>query len=86
MFIADFKEVFQAFRTPEVGWKMIVTKNMYIEEILPAGVVLKLTIKEMNHYREPFRRPAEPQTGLALAQRDSHRRETGRRGKDRGKV
>ena len=57
MFIADFKEVFQAFRTPEVGWEMIVTKNMFVEEILPAGVVRKLTEKEMNHYREPFRDP-----------------------------
>jgi haloalkane dehalogenase len=58
MFIADFKEVFQAFRTPEVGWEMIVTKNMFVEEILPAGVVRKLTEKEMNHYREPFRDPS----------------------------
>ncbi|MFQ6083397.1 MAG: haloalkane dehalogenase [Candidatus Aminicenantia bacterium] len=57
MFSADFKKVFQAFRTPEVGWDMIVNKNMFIERILPGGIVRKLTEEEMNHYREPFRGP-----------------------------
>ena len=57
MFPADFKEMFQAFRTPEVGWEMIVNKNMFIEGVLPAGVVRKLTEQERNHYRDPFRDP-----------------------------
>lgn len=58
MFPPDFKQVFQAFRTPEVGWEMIVNKNMFVEKILPGGVVRKLTEEEMNHYREPFKEPA----------------------------
>lgn len=54
----DVKKVFQGFRTPEVGWDMIVNKNMFIEQILPeGGVVRKLTEEEMRHYREPFRNP-----------------------------
>ncbi len=58
MFPADFQEVFKAFRTPEIGWDMIVNKNMFIEQILPGGVVRKLSEEEMNHYREPFKDPA----------------------------
>ncbi len=58
MFPADFKKVFQAFRTPEIGWDMIVNKNMFVEQILPAAVVRKLTGEEMTHYREPFKEPS----------------------------
>lgn len=58
VFPAELKEIFQAFRTPEVGWDMIVNKNMFIEQILPGGVVRTLTEDEMNHYREPFIDPA----------------------------
>ncbi len=58
MFPADFKETFQAFRTPDVGWDMIVNKNMFVEQILPAAIFRKLTDKEMNHYREPFKEPS----------------------------
>jgi haloalkane dehalogenase len=58
LFPQDLKEVFQAFRTPEVGWDMIVNKNVFIEQILPGAVVRKLSEEEMNHYREPFQDPA----------------------------
>ena len=58
MFFADFRKIFQAFRTPKVGWDLIVNKNMFIEQILPGAVVRKLTAAEMNHYREPFKEPA----------------------------
>lgn len=57
-FPAEMKEIFQAFRTPDVGWDMIVNKNMFIEQILPGGVVRKLTDEEMNYYRSPFVNPA----------------------------
>lgn len=53
-FPAEMKKIFQAFRTPDVGWDMIVNKNMFIEQILPGGVVRKLTEEEMNYYRSPF--------------------------------
>jgi haloalkane dehalogenase len=57
-FPAEMKEIFQAFRTPDVGWDMIVNNNMFIEQILPGGVVRKLTEEEMNYYRSPFVDPA----------------------------
>jgi haloalkane dehalogenase len=57
-FPSDFKEVFQAFRTPEVGWDMIMNKNMFVEQMLPGTIVRKLSEEEMNHYREPFKEPS----------------------------
>ena len=53
----DIRELFQAFRTPEVGWDMIVNQNVFIEGMQRA-VVRRLTEEEMNHYREPFKDPA----------------------------
>ncbi len=58
MFPADFREVFQAFRTPELGWDMLVNQNMFVEQILPGAMIRKLTEEEMNCYREPFKDPA----------------------------
>lgn len=56
--LPEVKQVFQGFRSPEVGWDMIVNKNMFIEQILPkGGVVRTLTEEEMCHYREPFGDP-----------------------------
>ncbi len=59
-FTPDFPEVrkiFQGFRTPEVGWDMIVNQNMFVEQVLPGAVLRKLTEEEMTQYREPFREP-----------------------------
>jgi haloalkane dehalogenase len=48
----------QAFRTPDVGWDMIVNQNFFIEEILgKLGTVRRLSEDEMAYYREPFRKP-----------------------------
>jgi haloalkane dehalogenase len=49
------REIFQGFRTPGVGWDMIANQNMFVEQILPMGIVRKLSPEEMNHYREPFK-------------------------------
>ena len=57
-FPADFRQVFQAFRTPQVGWDMIVNQNMFVEQVLPGAIVRKLTEEEMNHYRDPYKDPA----------------------------
>ena len=56
-FPEEIKEMFQAFRTPEVGWDMIVNQNMFVEQVLPGLVVRGLTEAEMDHYREPFKDP-----------------------------
>lgn len=53
-FPADFRELFQAFRTPDVGWEMIVNQNIFIEKVLPGGVMRPLTNVEMDYYRAPY--------------------------------
>ena len=55
VFPAERKDLFKAFRTPKVGWNLIVEQNIFIEKFLPAGVVRALTVEEMNFYREPFK-------------------------------
>jgi haloalkane dehalogenase len=57
VFPEDFRKIFQGFRTPEVGWDMIVNKNMFIEQILPGATLRKFTDNEMERYREPYRDP-----------------------------
>ena len=50
--------IFQAFRTENVGWDMLVNQNMFIEQILPSGIIRDLTDEEMAHYRAPFKETA----------------------------
>lgn len=52
----DFRIGFKLFRTPVIGWLMIVAMNMFVEQILPKAIVRKLSETEKNHYREPFRK------------------------------
>ena len=58
MFPPDFVGMFKAFRTPEVGWDMLVNKNVFVEQVLPGAVVRKLSDEEMDRYREPFKEPS----------------------------
>ena len=55
---ADFPEqardLFKSFRTKDVGEDLLISKNMFIEAVLPGSVVRTLTDEEMNHYREPY--------------------------------
>ena len=55
VFPAESRDLFKALRTPEVGWDLIVNQNIFVEKLLPGGVVRALTEAEMNYYREPFR-------------------------------
>ena len=57
-FSSEFREIFQAFRTEGVGWDLIVNKHMFVEKILPSGVVRPLTEEEMNVYRAPYTDPS----------------------------
>ena len=52
------RKMFQALRTP-AGDEMILTKNVFVERILPASVLRPITPEEMERYREPFREPGE---------------------------
>jgi haloalkane dehalogenase len=51
------RENFQKFRTPGVGEKMILEGNAFVERVLPAATVRKLTDEEMSVYRAPFPTP-----------------------------
>lgn len=50
--------LFDQFRTPEVGWQLLVDQNIFIEQVLPGSVVRGLTEAEMMAYRAPFLEPA----------------------------
>ncbi len=58
-FPADFAEMFRGFRSPQVGWDMLVNQNMFVEAVLPGAIVRDLSEEEMNRYREPFLDPAD---------------------------
>jgi len=53
----EMGRTFIAFRTPDLGWDMIVNQNVFVEKILPGMVVRGLTEEEMDHYRAPFLDP-----------------------------
>jgi haloalkane dehalogenase len=55
-FPKDVRMGFKLLRTPLIGWFMIGGLNIFIEKILPSAIVRKLTEKELNFYREPFRK------------------------------
>jgi haloalkane dehalogenase len=48
------RALFQAFRTPGTGEKLIMEDNVFIEQVLPSMIMRKLSNAEMNAYREPF--------------------------------
>jgi haloalkane dehalogenase len=56
-FHPDQVETFQKFRTPGVGEEMILQGNAFVEGVLPAATVRKLTEEEMAVYRAPFLTP-----------------------------
>jgi haloalkane dehalogenase len=47
-------EIFRAFRDPEMGPKLLILENAFIEKVLPAGIVRGLTQVEHDYYRGPF--------------------------------
>jgi haloalkane dehalogenase len=47
------RPVFQALRSPE-GEKLILDQNAFVEQILPASLLRRLTDEEMAVYRRPF--------------------------------
>jgi haloalkane dehalogenase len=52
------RKVFQAMRSP-AGEEMVLTKNVFVERILPASVLRGLTEAEMAVYRRPYLEPGE---------------------------
>jgi haloalkane dehalogenase len=64
-FPPEGQQLFQALRTPGVGEKMVLEQNLFIEQLLPGGVVRGLTAQEMAHYRAPFADAASRKPMLA---------------------
>src|SRR5262249_46656238 len=50
---APARPIFQAMRSP-AGESIVIEKNAFVERILPASVLRKLTDEEMQAYRAPF--------------------------------
>ncbi len=53
------RSIFQALRSP-AGEEIILQKNVFVERILPASVLRRLTDEEMAVYRRPYLEPGEP--------------------------
>ena len=50
--------IFESMRS-DAGEEMILTKNLFVEAILPASIIRKLSDEEMAEYRRPFAEPGE---------------------------
>jgi len=48
------RDMMKALRTPNVGEKLGIEDNIFIEKILPSMTVRTLTKKEMDNYRGPY--------------------------------
>ena len=51
------RDLFQSFRNPESGRKLVIDQNLFIEGVLRQGVIRPLGDAEMDHYRAPFLQP-----------------------------
>jgi len=54
----QIRPLFQAMRS-EAGEEMILTRNVFVERILPGSILRDLTDDEMAEYRRPFAEPGE---------------------------
>ncbi len=54
----SMKPIFEGFRSP-AGDAMVLDNNVFIEQVLPASIIRKLTEEEMAEYRKPFLKPGE---------------------------
>jgi haloalkane dehalogenase len=52
------RAIFQAMRSP-AGEEIILEKNVFVERILPASLLRRLTDEEMAVYRRPYLEPGE---------------------------
>ena len=54
----SMKPIFEGFRSP-AGDAMVLDNNVFIEQVLPASIMRKLSEEEMAEYRRPFFNPGE---------------------------
>jgi haloalkane dehalogenase len=57
------RAIFQALRS-SAGEQMVLEKNIFVERILPASVIRRLSDEEMAVYRRPYRQPGESRRPL----------------------
>ena len=55
--------IFQGFRS-EKGEDLVLSRNLFVEAVLPNSIIRKLTDEEMDHYRAPFSTPDDRQPTL----------------------
>jgi haloalkane dehalogenase len=60
------RELFQAFRTPGKGEKLVLEDNVFVERVLPGSILRTLSKEEMDVYRAPFPTPKSRRPILAL--------------------
>ncbi len=53
-FPGGFKMAFKLMRAPFIGWFLISVMNIFVEKVMPASIVRKLSRDEMDNYRKPF--------------------------------
>jgi haloalkane dehalogenase len=58
-FVEVARALFQAFRTPFMGEKLILDQNQFMETVLPGGTIRQLDPEEFDTYRAPFRDPKD---------------------------
>ena len=56
--VPDLRPLFQALRSEE-GEALILRDNIFVEWLLPGGVLRALSTEEMAEYRRPFAEPGE---------------------------
>jgi haloalkane dehalogenase len=54
----DFASLLQALRSP-AGEAMVLQDNLFVEQVLPSGMLRALSAEEMAEYRRPFAEPGE---------------------------
>ena len=52
------RNIFQAMRS-KAGEEIVLTKNVFVERILPSAIIRDLTSEEMEEYRRPYVKPGE---------------------------
>jgi haloalkane dehalogenase len=52
------RPLFQGFRSA-AGERMVLLDNIFVEKVLPSGVLRALTTEEMTEYRRPYLKPGE---------------------------
>ena len=55
--------IFQGFRSKK-GEDLVLSRNLFVEAVLPNSIIRKLTDEEMDHYRAPFSTPDARQPTL----------------------